>query len=242
MVGTMKANLRLQGKSAVIYGANSPAGAAVARAIAKEGATVYLAGRSTSRLQPVAREILNAGGAVEVAKVDPMDPKAVTEHLHQVVVKHGTVDVSLNLAFLGVVGSTRLCNLTDEQFASATFTRVRSNFVTAAAAAREMSYQGRGTILATGVPDGVASDGGQAAPAIGSAAIEALCRQLRADVGSFGVNIDYLPGLPAGEVDRAEAVIRALTPSSPAPSQEAAGAELSASGRRGEVPTGEATG
>jgi NADP-dependent 3-hydroxy acid dehydrogenase YdfG len=202
--------MRLQGKSAVIYGANSPAGASVARALAKEGATVYLAGRSTSRLQPVAREILNANGAVEVAQVDPMDPESVSEHLHEVMVKHGGVDISLNLAFLGIEKAARLCNLTPEQFAAATFTRVSSNFVTAAAAASEMAYQGRGIILATAVPDGASPEGRLAGQTIGDAAIEALCEQLRIDVGSFGVKVTYLDNAPASNEELVQSIIRLL--------------------------------
>lgn len=188
---------QLHGKSAVIYGANSPAGAAVARAFAKEGATVYLAGRSPSQLQPVAREILNARGAVEVAQVDSLDPASVSEHLHQVFVKHGSVDVSLNMAYLGIVGAARLCNLTDEQFAAATFTRVRSNFVTTAAAASHMAHQGRGLILATGAPETEKPDSLMAGQAIASAAIEALCQQLTFDVGSYGVRVAYVDEVPA---------------------------------------------
>ena len=188
--------MQLRGKSAVIYGANSPAGASVARAFATAGATVYLAGRSPSRLEPLAREIVNAGGIVEVAEVDPLDPKSVSEHLHEVGVKHGSVDVSLNMAFLGVVGPARLCNLSDQQFDAATFTRLRSNFVTAAAAARTMAYQGRGIVLATAVPEGGYPEGELAGQRIGNAAIEALCEQLRGDVGSFGVQVAYVPDVP----------------------------------------------
>jgi len=193
--------MRLDGKSVVIYGANNPTGGMTARTFAKHGATVYLAGRSTSRLQPVAREILDSGGAVEVAQVDPLDTDSVSEHLHRIVVKHGSLDLSVNLAFLGIQGAARLCNLTDEQFAAATFTRVRSNFVTMAAAAGEMAFQGRGTILATAAPERAAPVGTLAGEAIGGAAIEALCRQLRLDVGSFGVQVAYFVNAPTSEED-----------------------------------------
>jgi NADP-dependent 3-hydroxy acid dehydrogenase YdfG len=202
--------MRLNGKSAVIYGAHSVVGSTVARAFAKEGARVYLAGRSVGRLEPVAREILDAGGAAEVAEVDPLGPESVSEHLRQVAVKHGTVDVSLNLAFLGIEGAARLCNLTDEQFAAATFTRIQSNFVTMAAAARQMALQGRGTVLATVVPERASPIRNLAGPAIGSAAIAALSEQLRADVGSLGVRFAFLAEVPDSEEDLVERLIRVL--------------------------------
>jgi NAD(P)-dependent dehydrogenase (short-subunit alcohol dehydrogenase family) len=237
--------MQLHGKSAVIYGANSPIGASVARAFAKEGATVYLAGRSTSRLQPVAREILNAGGAVEVAQVDPLDPKSVSEHLHQIVVKHGTVDLSLNLAFLGMEGAARLCNLTDEQFAAAMFTRVRSNFVTMAAAASEMAYQGRGVILATAAPERGSPEAKLAGQAIGSAAIEALCEQLHLDVGSFGVRIAYVGEVPASEGELLDRLDRALESDQASPRASAESTSEAARSTRPtrlESPAGAATG
>jgi 3-oxoacyl-[acyl-carrier protein] reductase len=200
----------LNGKSAVIYGANNPTGASVARAFAKEGATVYLAGRSTGRLQPVAREILDSGGAADVAEVDPLDANSVSEHLHQVVIKHGTVDISLNLAFLGIEGAARLCNLTEEQFDAAAFTRVRSNFVTSAAAVKLMAYQGRGIVLATAVPERAAPVGTMAGQAIGSATIGALCQQLHLDVGNFGVRIVYVADVAACEEDLIEKLLGVL--------------------------------
>jgi 3-oxoacyl-[acyl-carrier protein] reductase len=210
MVGPERDTMLLSGKSAVIYGANNPTGASVARAFANEGAKVFLAGRSTGRLDLVAREIQAAGGAVEVAEVDPLDLKSVADHLHQVAVEHGTVDISLNLAFLGIEGAARLCNLTHEQFDAAAFTRVRSNFVTSAAAVKVMAYQGGGTILATAVPEKASPVGTGAGQTIGSAAIGALCEQLFLDVGSFGVQIQYVGDVPASEEDLIEKLFQAL--------------------------------
>jgi 3-oxoacyl-[acyl-carrier protein] reductase len=45
----------------------------VARAFAREGAKVFLAGRTLAKLGAVAREISSAGGAVETAQVDALD-------------------------------------------------------------------------------------------------------------------------------------------------------------------------
>jgi 3-oxoacyl-[acyl-carrier protein] reductase len=236
--------MRLQGKSVVIYGANSPVGASVARAVAKEGATVILAGRSTARLGEISREISSFNGSVEVAQVDPMDPKSVSEHLHQVVVAHGSVDVSLNLAFLGIPSSSRLCNLDDEQFAAVALTRPRSNFVTAAAAASEMGFQGKGLIVATSVPEGAAPGHLMAGQRIGSAAIEELCNQLRRDVGSFGVKIAFLANIPSSGEEFVQELVKLWpsTASRPAsPPESALAAPASTHFPTSEAPTGAAT-
>ncbi|HZY92653.1 MAG TPA: hypothetical protein VFG07_07810, partial [Thermoplasmata archaeon] len=90
------------------------------------------------------------------------------------------------------------------------FTRTRSNFVTMAAAAREMAYQGRGTVLATAVPKRAAPVGSLAAAAIGSAAIEALCHQLREDVGSFGVRFAYVADATGSDEELARRLLRSF--------------------------------
>jgi NADP-dependent 3-hydroxy acid dehydrogenase YdfG len=52
----------LENKVAVIYGAGGPIGGAVARAFAREGARVFLAGRTKAKLDKVAGEIRSNGG------------------------------------------------------------------------------------------------------------------------------------------------------------------------------------
>ena len=59
----------LTNKSAVVYGAGGAVGGAVARAFAREGATVFLAGRNIASVKAVADDIARAGGAAEVAEV-----------------------------------------------------------------------------------------------------------------------------------------------------------------------------
>ena len=63
----------LENKNAVIYGGGGSIGGAVARAFAREGARVFLAGRTPATLEAVAEEIRSAGGAAETAQVDALD-------------------------------------------------------------------------------------------------------------------------------------------------------------------------
>jgi NADP-dependent 3-hydroxy acid dehydrogenase YdfG len=51
----------LKDKVAVIYGAAGAVGSAAAHAFAREGASVFLTGRSTPKLNKVAQEISSAG-------------------------------------------------------------------------------------------------------------------------------------------------------------------------------------
>ena len=60
----------LEGKNAVIYGGAGSVGGAVARAFGREGARVFLCGRTKETLETVAEEIRSAGGSAETAVVD----------------------------------------------------------------------------------------------------------------------------------------------------------------------------
>jgi NAD(P)-dependent dehydrogenase (short-subunit alcohol dehydrogenase family) len=60
----------LENKNAVIYGVGGSIGGAVARAFAREGAKVHLAGLTHESLEEVAEEIRSAGGVAETARID----------------------------------------------------------------------------------------------------------------------------------------------------------------------------
>jgi 3-oxoacyl-[acyl-carrier protein] reductase len=179
----------LNGKVAVVYGAAGGVGSAVAKAFAREGATVFLAGRTESSLDAVARDILKAGGSAEISKIDALDPKAVDAHLSQIGAKKRRLDISFNLIGTSVAMGTRLNELSDERFENAAFNKVRSNFITMTAAARLMEKQGSGVILGLTAPNARLPRPNSGGFAIGGAAIESLCRQLAFEAGPRGVRV-----------------------------------------------------
>ncbi len=82
----------LENKNAIIYGEGGAIGGAVARAFAREGAKVFLAGRTRAKLDAVAKEISAAGGAAEIAQVDALDEQAVEKHAAAVAEKAGGIN------------------------------------------------------------------------------------------------------------------------------------------------------
>ena len=77
---------RLTNKVAIIYG-NGTIGGAVAKAFAREGATVFLTGRTAAKLDTIANEILFDGGSIETAQLDALDEHAVEDHMSEVIKK-----------------------------------------------------------------------------------------------------------------------------------------------------------
>ncbi len=87
----------LLNKNAIVYGAGGGIGGGVARAFAREGARVFLTGRTREKLEAVAADIAATGGAAEVAVVDATDEQAVNEHVRDVATRAGRLDISINL-------------------------------------------------------------------------------------------------------------------------------------------------
>jgi NAD(P)-dependent dehydrogenase (short-subunit alcohol dehydrogenase family) len=180
----------LENKNAVIYGAGGAVGGAVARTFAREGARVFLTGRNLTKVETVAKDIIEAGGKVETAQVDALDERAVEEHIAAVVKKAGTIDISFNAITPVPQPGTQgipIAQLSVESFTAPITAYMRSYFLTARAAARRMVENKSGVILVhTPEPARLG------APLVGGmgpawAAMEAFNRNLSAEFGSYGI-------------------------------------------------------
>jgi len=179
----------LQGKSAIIYGGGGGIGGGVARAFAREGARVFLAGRTRGTLEAVAEDITASGGSADVAVLDALDEQAVDTHVRDVVSKAGSVDVSFNLISRGDVQGTPLVEMATDDLLRAVVNGLQSNFVTARAAGRRMIEQGSGVILHLNSASGAGAMPGMGSTGPADAATEAFMRYLAAEVGPHGVRV-----------------------------------------------------
>jgi NAD(P)-dependent dehydrogenase (short-subunit alcohol dehydrogenase family) len=180
---------RLEGKTAIIYGGGGGIGSGVARTFAREGAKVFLAGRTREKLDAVAQDITSAGRSAEVAVVDALDEQAVEEHVRAVVSEAGSVDVSFNLISRGDVQGTPLVDMMTDDLLRAVITGLQSTFITARAAARRMIAQGSGVILHLNSASGAGAMPGMGSTGPADAATEAFMRYLAAEVGPHGVRV-----------------------------------------------------
>jgi 3-oxoacyl-[acyl-carrier protein] reductase len=182
----------LEGKNAVIYGGGGSIGGAVARAFAREGARVHLAGRTLATLDAVAEEIRSAGGAADTTVVDALDEEAVDRHADRVAVEAGAIDVSFNLITHPHKHGIPLAEMAVDDFMAPVEVAARTTFLTARAAARHMIPRRSGVILAFGGP------GERGAPLrdyylggtqVAFDAIETMRRQLAVELGPHGIRV-----------------------------------------------------
>jgi NAD(P)-dependent dehydrogenase (short-subunit alcohol dehydrogenase family) len=193
----------LQNKNAIVYGAGGAIGGAVARAFAREGANVFLAGRTLTALDSVAREISAAGGVAQAAALDALDENGVVEHAASVAEQAGSIDVSFNAISIQDVQGTPLLEMSLDDFRLPIVTGTTTHFLTARAAARHMVERGAGVILtlsASAAPAAGSPEPGQGLGGFGvaCAAIESLSRCLAGELGPHGVRVVCLrpEGIP----------------------------------------------
>jgi NAD(P)-dependent dehydrogenase (short-subunit alcohol dehydrogenase family) len=92
---------RLDGKVAVVTGANSGLGAGFACALAQAGADVVLAARRTGKLREVATQINDLGRRALTVGVDVCDPDACEALVEAAIAEFGRIDVLVNNARVG---------------------------------------------------------------------------------------------------------------------------------------------
>jgi 3-oxoacyl-[acyl-carrier protein] reductase len=179
----------LDGKNAVIYGGGGAVGGAVARAFAREGAKVFLAGRTLDKLNVVRNDILASGGTAEAAVVDALDKQSIESHLRDVVRTAGSIDISFNAIDLGDAQGAPLVEMTHEHFMLPIGNAMKTQFLTGTAAARHMAEKRSGVILAITAQAGRKPYPNSGGFGVACAAIEGVCRQLAAELGPQGIRV-----------------------------------------------------
>jgi 3-oxoacyl-[acyl-carrier protein] reductase len=179
----------LENKNAIVYGAAGAIGGAVARAFARDGARVFLAGRTLATLEEVAADIRAHGGMAEAAPVDAMDKAAVDAHADRVVAAAGGIDVSFNAVAVDAVQGVALTELSVEDFLAPITGLCRTNFLTATAAARHMAAREAGVIVTLSASSAKETRHQMGGFSLANAAIEALTRTLAGEFGRRGVRV-----------------------------------------------------
>jgi 3-oxoacyl-[acyl-carrier protein] reductase len=186
----MSTSRTLHGKHAVLFGAGGSIGRAVAQQLAIEGAEVFLSGRTSASVQAVAEAIAATGGRAHAEVVNALDGSAVDDYLDALVHQVASLDAVFNATGprISEYGNGKpVADLSIDEFMTAVETVLKSQFITARSAARQMLKQGSGVIIfLTGSP---ARPHGPGTSAIGAAfaAIENLMRTLAIELGSSGV-------------------------------------------------------
>jgi D-sorbitol dehydrogenase (acceptor) len=95
--------MRLEGKGAIVTGAASGMGRAIALRFAQEGASVTIADLNQAGAQKVVDEITTAGGKAVAVAVDVRDQEQVQTMVNTTVQQFGSLDILVNNAGVGKI-------------------------------------------------------------------------------------------------------------------------------------------
>lgn len=179
----------LKNKNAVIYGGGGAIGGAVARVFAREGARVFIAGRTQDKLDTVAADIITGGGAVETAQVDAFDQRAVEKHADAIVKKAGGIDIALNAVSVMHDQGTTLIDLSLDEFMQPIDGFLRTLFITSKAVVRHMGGKRPGVILTLSTPGSKEAAPGVLGYCVTCAGKEAFSRVLAAELAPRNIRV-----------------------------------------------------
>jgi NAD(P)-dependent dehydrogenase (short-subunit alcohol dehydrogenase family) len=180
---------RLAGKTALVTGATSGIGRAVAERLAGEGAQVILSGRDPDRGTQVVGAIRSSGGSARFVSAD----LAKLEDVKRLAAESGHADILVNNAGVFPFGPTS--DTGEEAFDLAFDVNVKAPFFLTAALAPQMIARGGGAII--NISTMVASFGlnGMAAYGASKAAIELLTKVWTDEYGPRGIRVNAVaPG------------------------------------------------
>jgi NAD(P)-dependent dehydrogenase (short-subunit alcohol dehydrogenase family) len=205
----MAYEIDLSGRVALITGASSGLGAQFAKTLARAGAGVVLAARRVERLKSLRAEIEAEGGDAHVVGLDVTDPLSIRAAVAHAETEMGGIDILVNNS--GVSTTSKLTEITPEDFDYVFDTNTRGAFFVAQEVAKRMIARSKGEAPGTftgGRIVNIASMAGlKVLPQIGvyamsKAAVVHMTRAMALEWGRFGINVNALcPGYIDTEIN-----------------------------------------
>jgi len=182
---------RLDGKIAVVVGAGSGIGAAVAAGAASQGATLVCADVDEAAAARVARRI---GDAASAACLDILDGQAVAHSFDRFFSEHGRLDVVVCTPGINV--RKPILEYTGEEFDRVVALNLKGSFNVLQAAGRIMTERRTGSIIMFSSIRSQVVEPGQSVYAATKAGIVQLVRAAAAEFGAYGVRVNAIgPGI-----------------------------------------------
>jgi len=192
---------KLKGKGAVVTGAASGIGKAIATAFLEAGASVLLCDRNAAALEATAREL---GGRAISRITDVSDESQVEGAMRAAREAFGSLDIVVNCAGFGAI--MPLIELPDDKWKSVQAVTLGGVFYGVKHGARQMLEQGRpGVIINISSVNGRQAGEGQSAYCAAKAGVDMLTRCGALELGSRGIRVvGIAPGLVETPLTRHE--------------------------------------
>jgi 3-oxoacyl-[acyl-carrier protein] reductase len=212
----MRAQEPLGGKTALITGAGSGIGRAIALAFADSGASVMLAGRRSELLQSVREEISARGATALSCCADVSTPAGAEGLVAAAAAGLGRVDVLVNNA--GKPYDALIMRMKWQALDDALAVNLKSVFYLCSAAGKLMLAQKGGAIINISSVVALSGNAGQSAYVAAKAGVIGLTKSLALEFGSRAIRVNAIaPGfietaMTGGLPEDAKAKYRARIP------------------------------
>jgi NAD(P)-dependent dehydrogenase (short-subunit alcohol dehydrogenase family) len=184
----------LTGRVAVVVGATSGIGKAIALALAEAGADVVPTGRRLDMVEAAAREIEGAGRRSHVVTTDVTETNSVNELAREVIGKFGHVDILVNAA--GITVRRPTADVSDSEWNAILDTNLNGILRACRAFGPHMIERRYGRIINIGSLTSVVALQEVAAYGASKAAVAALTKSLAVEWAPYNVCVNaILPGV-----------------------------------------------
>lgn len=185
--------MKLDQRVAVITGAGSGIGQAMALLFAREGARVLAADLNEAAAGETARQIHTAGGVCESYVVDVVESGQVRAMIEQARASFGRLDILCNNAGIGSTTDVVACE--PDEWDRVMAVNVKSVYLGCKYAVPVMLEQGGGVIINTASVAGMVGIVKRASYSASKGAVIALTRQVAIDYVEHGIRVNCLcPG------------------------------------------------
>ncbi len=183
----------LNGKRALVTGGSRGIGAAIALALAQNGADVaFTYRRSAEKAEAVAKSIENAGRRAVVVQADSADPEAIARSVSEAVMALGGLDILVNSAAIGLNGT--IADIDVNAYQALMDVNVRAPVLFAKAVIPHLAEGGRIISIGSGLGERVPFPG-VTAYAMSKAALISFTRGLSRELGPNGITVNLVqPG------------------------------------------------
>nr|WP_256564147.1 3-oxoacyl-ACP reductase FabG [Allokutzneria sp. A3M-2-11 16] len=193
----------MQGRVAMVTGAARGIGAATARTLAAQGATIAVIDLDESACAETVDAITSAGGKAIGIGADVSERAAVEAAVDRVVAELGGLHILVNNA--GVIRDNMLFKMTDDDWDTVMNVHLRGAFLCSQAAQKHMVEQRHGKIVNLSSTSALGNRG-QANYSAAKAGVQGFTKTLAIELGPFGINVNAVaPGFIATDMTAATA-------------------------------------